>query len=558
MKRSVWPAGLVLVVQLAWAATAAAQAPAARSTPIASTGVTLGRPIASAPGTPRLFPNLPDVQTVSYAGSGNATPIATTPGSDGTPRPWPSEVYDPSANSEFAIDRPVPPRRTTVIIPTSSRVAAEDVLPTPRAFDPNRPIASNVLPDPRTVPGPTAGAAGAGAGAAAGQWAPADAPCPTEVMPRELQPWYDPNRSACYASAEYLLWWINGYHVPPLATTSNTADAGIISPGNSTRVIFGDDTFNRGSLSGMRLTAGYWFNCEEGIEVSAFFLGRDTESTLLRGTQFPVLARPFTDVNRNIPFSQITNFPNLFCGDLSILSPFSLWGTEVNLRCNLCCWHSCECELERSYRVDMLVGFRYLDMDERLTLQEDIIGDAAAPSGANDRITVVDTFGTRNQFYGGQVGLDAEYHWGRWSLNARSKLALGDTHERIQIDGSQRLVSLIDGSVQNFRGGLLALDGANIGVFTKDRFSVVPELTLTVGYQLYDHVRIFGGYNVLYWSNVIRPGDQIDTRLDVSKIPNFNTGNPADAVPAPGHPSVPFKTSDFWAQGITVGFEIRY
>ncbi len=103
-------------------------------------------------------------------------------------------------------------------------------------------------------------------------------------------------------------------------------------------------------------------------------------------------------------------------------------------------------------------------------------------------------------------------------------------------------------------GGLLALN-SNIGRFHKDHFSFVPEIGMNVGYQLNDNIRVFAGYNFLYWTGVLRPGDQIDRALDVTRIPNF----PVAAAPVSGlHPSVPFKTTDFWATGVNVGIEFRY
>ena len=38
---------------------------------------------------------------------------------------------------------------------------------------------------------------------------------------------------------------------------------------------------------------------------------------------------------------------------------------------------------------------------------------------------------------------------------------------------------------------------------------------MTLGYQLTETVRLYAGYNFLYWTNVARPGAQIDRNLDV-------------------------------------------
>src|SRR5262249_21489944 len=196
------------------------------------------------------------------------------------------------------------------------------------------------------------------------------------------------------------------------------------------------------------------------------------------------------------------------------------------------------------YKVDVLGGFRYLDLDESITIQENIQGLAGAPAPfTNAQTTVVDRFATHNQFYGGQLGVDSEFRRGAWSLGLRGKLGLGNTPQRLTIDGSERIVAP-DGTVQNFRGGLLALP-SNIGQYSRDKFSVVPEVGFNLGYQLTEHLRVSVGYNFLYWTNVLRPGNQIDRVLDVTQIPNFNI---AGASPTgQNRPAVPVKEAGVWA-----------
>src|SRR5262249_38489401 len=138
-------------------------------------------------------------------------------------------------------------------------------------------------------------------------------------------------------------------------------------------------------------------------------------------------------------------------------------------------------------------------------------------------------------------------------LETGVKCAFGVTHQSLDIDGGQRIAS-INGQVQTFRGGLLALP-SNIGHFSQSRFAVVPELNLKFGYNLTENVRVFVGYDFLYWSNVLRPGDQIDLALDANAVPN--SGAP---FPAAGQvrPVVPFRTTGYWATGMNAGIEIRY
>src|SRR5262249_48125958 len=146
-----------------------------------------------------------------------------------------------------------------------------------------------------------------------------------------------------------------------------------------------------------------------------------------------------------------------------------------NTRCNLCC----DCW----YNLDLLVGPRYLDLSENLSILETLTvlqNVPNTPAVAGSRVMVLDSFGTRNQFAGAQVGLDAELHRGPYFLDLRLKVALGDVHEVININGAQ-IITTPTGATTLFRGGLLALN-SNIGRFTQDRFAVLPELGLNVGY----------------------------------------------------------------------------
>ncbi len=37
----------------------------------------------------------------------------------------------------------------------------------------------------------------------------------------------------------------------------------------------------------------------------------------------------------------------------------------------------------------------------------------------------------------------------------------------------------------------------------------MPQVTLNIGYQVTRNLRVYAGYDYLYWSNVARPGDNV-------------------------------------------------
>ncbi len=549
MQKGLWIGNLILAMLMHGTARSAEDAPwqAVDDTPrTESLLATLESPIAlrtSAPTPATQMTPLPQgLQLASFE-----TPLPTVPTAEPTssrpapqiiavsmpvnsPAPPTAEEQEDQSETLFAVDRPFRPRApvrgsSSGIVQTSATTAIPAVAEVPM------------------VPG----------------WdAPADASwgagLPTGALPEEVDALIrrpvNPLRPRLYVGGEYLLWWIQGQATPVLATTSAPSDFGVLGA-PSTQVLFGGNQINGNSpFSGGRFTVGYWLGCDQktAVEFTGFFLGPRSANFTTNSSMNPVIGRPFEEANNGQETAQLTALPGVASGMLTINAPTFLYGFEGNLRCLLCC--GC------NYRITALAGFRNINLDESLTITENVQGLATAPPPfTNEMITVQDSFSTQNHFYGGQIGADALWYWGRFSVDVRGKVALGDTVQLLDINGSQRFVSPA-GLVQNFTGGLLALP-SNIGHFSHNAFSVVPEIGVNVGYQILPCLRGFIGYNFLYWSNVIRPGTSIQRTLDVTQIPNFPL-NPEPA-PVPGRPPVPvFHEVGFWAQGVTFGLQFVY
>ncbi|HEY8505355.1 MAG TPA: BBP7 family outer membrane beta-barrel protein [Gemmataceae bacterium] len=359
-----------------------------------------------------------------------------------------------------------------------------------------------------------------------------------------------------YGSAEYLMWWTRGDQVPALVTTSPPGSQGILGfPG--TRVLLGNEELLGDQRNGGRFTLGWWYDpCHRwGLETTFFFLGEDNATYAFDSASIPVLARPFFNPNPNVTFdgvpspgqlSEVVAIPGALDGSINVKARNNLWGIEGNVRHNLrdgCVW-----------RFDLLSGFRFVHLADEISITENIraVPGATDPRFAGFVGTINDTFRTSNDFYGGQLGFISELNRGRWSLIWTTKVALGWMNQTVDITGSQ--VFMQNGPLQVVRGGLLAIPGANIGRFERDRFAVVPEVGLNLGYQLTPHVRLFVGYNFLFLSNIVRAGDQIDTVVDAARVPTFA---PPGAVPLPVvRPRVPFHETGFWAQGINFGVQM--
>jgi hypothetical protein len=100
-------------------------------------------------------------------------------------------------------------------------------------------------------------------------------------------------------------------------------------------------------------------------------------------------------------------------------------------------------------------------------------------------------------------------------------------------------------------GGILALP-SNYGVYNLNDFAMIPELGATVGLDLTDRLRLTAGYSLMYWSKVVRAGDQVDLNVNTSQFP------PAAAAAGNPNPHFPYAFTDFWAQGLNVGLDYHF
>ncbi len=365
-------------------------------------------------------------------------------------------------------------------------------------------------------------------------------------------------------SAEYLLWWVRSGPTPPLVTTGPLGSGGEISgPAtlgtDGTVTLFGGRSLDYGAFSGGRWTLDSWLDTAGlGVQVSGFALEQRSVrfGAASDASGNPILAQPFFDVLGNTQSAHYITFPDALAGGVGVASTSHLWGLESNLT-GLSLGSG-------EARGRLLAGFRYLDLTESLGITQT---QTVLPNGAaflngyelnpGDTLQLADAFHTRNQFYGGQVGFEGEWQFGALVLGATAKVALGDMHEVVQVQGSTALLAAgVAGIADSASAGTLAQD-TNSGTRRKDVFAVVPELNLKVSYRITDNLLASVGYTFLYVSDVVRPGSQIDTGINVTHVP---TSEVFGLVPefGPARPAPLIQHSDFWAQGINLGLELRF
>lgn len=364
-------------------------------------------------------------------------------------------------------------------------------------------------------------------------------------------------------TGEYLMWWFKDSPVPtPLATiapaTSTSSEPGAIGQPDTT-VLLGGQNIDTHLHHGGRFTAGYWLADDKsvGVEGNYFFLYNRTvsQSFFSNGpTASPFLVNPFID-------SETGEETGNFIADFGIVGSSALTisnrlrGAECNGVFNLAS--------ARNLRLDLLGGFRWLNLRENLdfmTTERAVLAPNAFDTPAGQFINTLDQFHARNNFYGGQIGARAEYLMGKFFVNATGKVALGNMHESVFVNGLSRTNTGPDFATliptTNTGGGIYALP-TNIGLHSKDRFAVVPEVTVNFGVRFNDWTRAFVGYNFLYISDVARPGNQIDRTINGTQLPSF-TGVPGGPLVGAQRPAFEFHDSSFWAQGINFGIQFSF
>jgi hypothetical protein len=336
---------------------------------------------------------------------------------------------------------------------------------------------------------------------------------------------------------ELILWWLREGRVPPLLTTSSAASAGILGRPD-TQVLYGDqrlETRHGDRFNGTRIDLGYWFDDDRslGVEISAFFLERDSTHFKAESDGSQVLARPFLDAVSGNPASEVIAGPSRFGllrGGFVGYSRVELFGEEANVVTPLLAWDA--------GRLEGLAGLRFLQMRDRV----DLTATGHPIEMPSTLLGLTDHFRVGDAFYGGQVGLRGELVRGPWRLSLTGEVAPGAGVATVRIFGDRTFQTPEEKVVTPYG---LAVQLSNAGRFTHADFAVVSQAALNVEYRLSPHVRVFTGYTFLWWANALRAGDQID--LVVNRSPN-----------GPSRPALPYHTDDFWAQGFNAGLELTW
>ncbi len=360
-----------------------------------------------------------------------------------------------------------------------------------------------------------------------------------------------------WVSGEYLQGWIRpGPLNAPLVTSGLASDspaaAAIGQPG--TAVLFGGN-INFPTTPGVHLETGCFVDDANRVSLELGGLVYAPTTSRLNvasdGGGNPVIGRPFFNTNTQTAQAVVNSLPGSYTGSATVNAYSQLWGFEANARYHVYC-------LGRAH-IDFLAGDRFLRLNENLAVNDQVAGIGANPlflqgamlpigSTQSDR----DSFSTTNQFSGLNFGARMRWEGDNFFVSAFTKAAFGCSNENVQINGITS--ATIPGSgTTTAQGGILALT-SNIGDYSRNVFSIVPECGLNFGVDLTSHIRVTAGYSFLYWSEVARPGAEIDHGVNPTLVPGITSGVTSGSA----RPGFTFNESPFWVHTLMCGVEIHY
>ena len=351
-----------------------------------------------------------------------------------------------------------------------------------------------------------------------------------------------------YARSEMMIYWSKGMHVPPMVTTSPDdtprTEAGVLGE-TGTTVLFGAGNLTNESRLAGRWTLGRWFDaCQStGIEVSYLVTETATTGFFATSTGSPILARPFYNVETGEQDSRLVAFPEVSDGSIDVYANTRLKGLDAVLRHGMFG--------NASQRLDFVVGYRFMELQDLLRTHEfTFVTDPEGLEPLGTSRSIIDTFDTRNQFHGVNLGFAGRVQRARWSMDMLMKLGVGNTHSRVALDGSTTVTPPDGGDPVTYDSGLLVLP-SNRETVSHNQFSMVPELGFNVGYDLTRRLRATVGYSLIYWSHVARAAEQMNTDLNPTQFP-------PDELVGAASPREPFVVNDYWIQGINFGLDFRF
>ena len=343
----------------------------------------------------------------------------------------------------------------------------------------------------------------------------------------------DPSR--LYIGIEPFFLFHKGIRLPVTVTTGNAVLDPVPGALNepTTQILHGGRSYDGGGFLGSNFRLAYNLLDQERLTIEASYFITEARSNAYGATSDPagnpVLSRPYFS-----PVTQTFNvdpraFPNVLAGNVYESVGSAYQGAQLNLKYNFT-------QNGKSAGQDLffLAGPRWFRINERYDNQDTV---TELPVGSGSTFAFQDRFNTINNFYGAQIGSEWIVRFGEClTMDVSLKGIFGVNHQIVNISGLTVLTDTTGALTGT--AGQIAVDRqqgfyaqpSNIGSYSRDRFTWGPELGVKFDYAINDNVKLGVGYTLFYMDRIVRPGDQIDTTINVQ--PLFSGGGFGIARPA--------------------------
>ena len=361
-------------------------------------------------------------------------------------------------------------------------------------------------------------------------------------------------------SGEYLNWWTTGAHLPPMVSTLTGPN------GNIPQTVYGDRDVSEGDHEGYRMNLGMWLDCQHrwGVESDYFDVtGKpdNYDSGFTNGftpasTPFPIVRVVFDPATTPNIQPDYVGYAGFYVGRITVETTDYFQSAGIWLRRQLLAreWSTADGDVNwtdrcaRTFRLDAIGGYRFARLIDTVDEQDDNFQfNPGQPNYLFD-YAYYNSYRATNTFNGGELGLKAVGTFGHWSLDVVSKVAIGVNNQYVSLY-NQEVIDVNDVTPGTPR---TALNPNALQEFSRNRFSAIPELMVTAGYQLTDHLKFTAGYDLLYWTAVVRAADQIAVEPTSGLPYGTVVGNYATLPP------FAWNESHFLAQGVRLGAEVRF
>ncbi len=340
--------------------------------------------------------------------------------------------------------------------------------------------------------------------------------------------------SAGWFESETLLWWPKSITGGPLAVTGTT--------GIPTTPLAGgpDNPIGNDLLVGMRLNLGMWTDCNQNFGVGARGWGILSDGATNTYANGAFTGIPFFNTSLGVPDVLLVNQTpggglGSNTGTIQLKSDTDLVAGELYGRSLLV--------RDGNSRVDFLTGYTFMRLDSELGIRSQFTDGITNAIQNGTVFTTQDTFGTKNQFHGGHLGLLNEVSKGRFSFSALGKVAIGNMNQSTTVSGRYTEVGA---QTVTANQGLFA-QNSNIGTLTRNQFTFLPEAGAKMKVQL-GRAQLGIGYTLLMLPSVAMAGGQVDRNVDINPLV---LGNPR----APGRGIV---TETFFLHGLDLGMTVSF